>query len=287
MGRCMRVFLSYASERREVAEGVALALRGQGHTVFFDRDDLPAGTNYDGQIRKAIDASRLLVFLISPESVAIGRYTLTELSFARRRWPSPHGRVLPVEIAKTPKEAIPGYLKAVTILEPGGNVPAEIAGAVADLSRRRARWRWPAAAAATAIVAIAIGLWRYGPGDRLEVEALGSERAQVGLFGATPSFDLKGRLTNRARGWRRRVSPRLGLESLPWPPGCAPAAPVGRRPSPADRRRASRGHARRHRRRQRHPHGPASLCPRPRAPPWPTSCGRSSNALCLLALALS
>ena len=40
----MRIFPSYASEHHAVAEEVALALRNEGHIVFFDRDDLPPGT---------------------------------------------------------------------------------------------------------------------------------------------------------------------------------------------------------------------------------------------------
>jgi len=36
----MNIFLSYASEDRDTAQAVALALRAQGHDVFFDREDL-------------------------------------------------------------------------------------------------------------------------------------------------------------------------------------------------------------------------------------------------------
>ena len=42
----MIVFLSYASENRDIAEQVNLALTGAGHKVFFDRDSLPAGDDY-------------------------------------------------------------------------------------------------------------------------------------------------------------------------------------------------------------------------------------------------
>ena len=39
----MDIFLSYASEQRASAEEIALALREEGHTVFFDRTELPEG----------------------------------------------------------------------------------------------------------------------------------------------------------------------------------------------------------------------------------------------------
>ena len=196
----MRIFLSYASERHDVAEGIALALRNEGHAVFLDRDDLPPGSSYDDQIRNAINASDLLVFLISPESVSDGRYTLTELAFARKRWPSPQHRILPVEIAATPFDTVPNYLKAVTILQPQGNRGAEVAAAVADLGRRRTRWRWPATAGgAAALIAVAVLVWQYVIDQSVIVEALKVERLRAGLLGAAPTFQVFARLHNGGR----------------------------------------------------------------------------------------
>ncbi len=136
----MRIFLSHASEDKPAAESLAFSLRNRGHKVFLDRDDLPPGESYDKQIELAVRDSDLFIFLISPASVIKGRYTLTELSFARKRWPDPHGRLLPVLVAPTPMHDIPSYLKAVTLLEPLGNVTAETAAAVDELgSSARAR----------------------------------------------------------------------------------------------------------------------------------------------------
>ncbi|MGQ0674814.1 MAG: toll/interleukin-1 receptor domain-containing protein, partial [Rhodospirillales bacterium] len=129
----MRVFVSFASEQKETAEPIVLALRDRGHQVFFSHDDLPRGDSFDLRIQKAIQSIDLMVFLISPEAVTRGRYTLTELSFTRERWPNPKGRVLPVTIAPTPMEAIPNYLKAVSILEPLGNAAAETCAAADKL----------------------------------------------------------------------------------------------------------------------------------------------------------
>jgi tetratricopeptide (TPR) repeat protein len=77
--------------------------------------------------------SDIFIFLISSDSVAEGRYTLTELTFARHKWPDPNGRVLPVMGRNTPFEQIPSYLKAVTVLEPVGNITAETSAAVEGL----------------------------------------------------------------------------------------------------------------------------------------------------------
>jgi hypothetical protein len=73
----MRVFLSHASEQKTTAEQVVLSLRTRGYTVFLDRDDLPAAQSFDERIEAGVAASDFMVFLISPESVTQGRYTLT------------------------------------------------------------------------------------------------------------------------------------------------------------------------------------------------------------------
>jgi nucleoid-associated protein YgaU len=134
----VNIFLSHSSAQKDVATQVCFALQAAGHEVFFDREDLPSGQSYNDHIARAIDACDLFVFLISPDSVTHGRYTLTELKVARRKWDNPSGRVLPVMVVPTPLEGVPGYLKAVTILEPEGNLAAEIVMAVADLAPKQA-----------------------------------------------------------------------------------------------------------------------------------------------------
>jgi hypothetical protein len=127
----MKIFLSYASEDRPQAEEIQLALAGAGHEVFFDRQSLPAGGDYHARIKASVDEAELFVFLISPDSVDAGGYTLTEMGYARSRWPHPKGHVLPVLLRQTDFKTIPAYLKSVTVLEPSGNVAAEVVSAVA------------------------------------------------------------------------------------------------------------------------------------------------------------
>lgn len=167
----VRIFLSYASEDRGLAESLALKLRGAGHSVFFDRDDLPPGEEYDVRIRRAIEGSHLVLFLISPDALAPGAYTLTELGIARRRWPHPGRRVLPVMLRPVPIEAVPPYLREVTFVEPSGSFAADVADHVALLTRRRRRARLIAAVSVLLTLAIAaIALWFWQRGHRqLEV----------------------------------------------------------------------------------------------------------------------
>ena len=159
----MDIFISYASEQRATAEEIALALREEGHQVFFDRSELPEGDAYNARIREAIRACDLLLFLVSPEAVADGRYTLTELKFAEEKWASPAGHVLPVMVRPTEPAAIPAYLRAVVVLRPAGNVAAEVVVAAERLLQPR--WmriirRYGLALAALVLIGGGVGIWR-------------------------------------------------------------------------------------------------------------------------------
>jgi hypothetical protein len=129
----MHIFLSYASEDVGSADEVRLALTGSGYQVFFDRESLLPADDYHARIRDAVERSDTFVFLISPSSLTQGNYALTELKYARRKWPHPKGRVVPVIIEQVSWDAIPVYLKAVTVLEPEGNIPAEVLAAIVEL----------------------------------------------------------------------------------------------------------------------------------------------------------
>lgn len=131
----MNIFLSYASQQRSLAEEIQLALSAYGHRVFFDRSNLSPAWEYHAEIRKAVEASDAFIFLISPESVTRGRYALTEVKFAREKWPHPMGHVLPVMVIQTDLKRIPSYLRAVTILEPEGNIAAEVAAELESWDR--------------------------------------------------------------------------------------------------------------------------------------------------------
>jgi hypothetical protein len=152
----MRIFLSHASEQRADAERLAIALRAREHTVFLDADDLPAGGDYLTRIEQAIAGCELFCFLISPQSVAPNRYTLSELSIARRRWPNPTGHVLPIMLAKVPIGDVPPYLRAVSIFQPAGDLVADVLPCVEAL---RPKSPWPSrtlrVAGAAAVIVVA------------------------------------------------------------------------------------------------------------------------------------
>jgi hypothetical protein len=180
----MKIFLSYSSTDRDLADRIRLALLAEDHTVFFDRNDLAPGLAYDARIADGIKQADLFLFLISPESVTEGRYTLTELGFAQRKWSHPDRHVLPVMIRSTPFDRIPPYLKAVTILNPAGDIPAEVAG---EIRRMAPSWlRRSGFVIGTVVTAIAAGIFFVWSG-------FGSQAGQTAaLVQAAQSFEAAG-----------------------------------------------------------------------------------------------
>jgi hypothetical protein len=153
----MRVFLSYSTKQRDIAERIAVGLHQIKVKVFFDRESLPAGEEYDARIRREVQRCDLFVFLISPDSISQPSYARTELGFASKQWPSPSGRVLPVVVVPVENErAIPPYLAAVTILHPKGNIVAEVVAEVQGMQKRWRHWLTIGALAAVAALIAAV-----------------------------------------------------------------------------------------------------------------------------------
>jgi hypothetical protein len=186
----MHIFMSYSSKDRSVADSLALALGAEGHEVFFDRQRIKAGTGYHRLLREALSAADALVFLVSPDSVRSRCYAVSELKFARERWPHPAGRVLPVLLRPTPLEALPTYLRAVSLLEPEGDLCAEVLHALAT---------WSASAAPASDVAnVSV------PQRRLVLLRAAIGQAISGSYGAGPSTDCHRRL-DQAERWVRQA----------------------------------------------------------------------------------
>jgi hypothetical protein len=126
----LHVFLSYASEERKLAEEIFYSLTNNGHMVFFDRANLPAGLEYNSAIHACIMHSDIFIFLISPDAVADGHYTLSELKFAGEKSAAASGFLLPIMAERTDFEKIPAYAQSVTILISKGNLVAEVTSEV-------------------------------------------------------------------------------------------------------------------------------------------------------------
>ena len=150
-----RIFLCHASDDKDAAAEITAALEGEGHEVFLDQDDLSTGDPFAGPIRRALRHAHLFIFLISPSSVEHGRYTLSELELARDRWKSSRGRILPVMLRETPIEQLPPFLRTLHILDPKGNLIAELSQKVAVMADRRCRTIYAGISAVLLLAAVA------------------------------------------------------------------------------------------------------------------------------------
>ena len=133
--RSVKLFISYAKPQRPIAEDLNALLSARGHSVFFDRKGLRQGWSTSA-IRQAAEDCDVFVFLISPESVAPSRYTLTELGYRQEKVPNTSGTLLPVMVKPTLLTRVPPYLRTVTIHFPQGNLSAGVADAIDRLSSR-------------------------------------------------------------------------------------------------------------------------------------------------------
>jgi len=174
----MKIFLSYASQDIESAKAIYLALRDQGHSVFFDRAELPAGDEYHNRIRAAVEKSRLFLFLISLNAVDAGSYTLTELDIADKAGK----KILPVMLAKTPIEALPASIKAITFLQPDGSLPAAVAAEVHRIASSLRRKRLKQSLAALFLAAIVVSMVLFAMRMRSRTEIVGSDGAPAALI---------------------------------------------------------------------------------------------------------
>jgi formylglycine-generating enzyme len=176
----MKIFLSYARQDGEQAKLIYLALRDQGHSVFFDRADLPAGNEYHNRIREAIQDSGLFIFLAGPAALDAGSYTLTELEIAEKS----RCRLLPVLLGGVELTALAPPLKAVTVLQPDGNVVASVAAEVHRIARKVRLTRLRQLGAALCILAVLGAGVFYGIQRRGRDQLVGKDGAPAVLVRA-------------------------------------------------------------------------------------------------------
>lgn len=159
----LNIFISYATPQREQAEEIAQVLKNAGHDVFFDRESLVASVDYNDRIRNGIDSADCFLFLASREALAPGRFTLTELQFAKERWPAAGGHVFPVIVdPDLGMEDLPVYLRSVQAVVVQGNMAAEVAAAIHKTRKIGKFCKTVTVLAAAAIVGagVAIGMMR-------------------------------------------------------------------------------------------------------------------------------
>lgn len=106
-----RVFLSYSRANVEAARRLRDALREDGFDAYLDQNDIMPGEPWRDRLSDLIAKAEKIVFLISPPS--IGSEVCTwELDHAERLGKT----ILPVMIADTPLEDVPGRLSRLNLV---------------------------------------------------------------------------------------------------------------------------------------------------------------------------
>ena len=126
------IFLSYAHEDFDLAQKLFFALSNLKHKVFFDKESLQVGDEYNFNIIDSIRKSDLSVLLLSPDYFSENSYCKTELKIIQTNWPVPAGKVFPVMARETTYDMIPNYISSVTILKSQGNLVAEVVQTIQD-----------------------------------------------------------------------------------------------------------------------------------------------------------
>ncbi len=137
------LFLSYASEDRDVVEKIKNRLEAEGMDVFFDKGFLEGGDEWEKKIRRNIRQSSLFLPVIS------GNTLTREKRFFRVEWNdaieiermSPPGEtfLLPIVIDGTSptEEKLPARFHQIqSVSAPGGEVSPELIAHIKQLYRR-------------------------------------------------------------------------------------------------------------------------------------------------------
>src|SRR5438128_1159657 len=97
----MQVFISHADADSDLAWELAAGLSEAGIDVWFARDQLFPGDNWQLAIGKALERSKAMIVLVSPESVK-STFVRSEIQFALGSL-NYENRVIPVLVRPTDK----------------------------------------------------------------------------------------------------------------------------------------------------------------------------------------
>ena len=127
----MEVFVSYARQDTPIARAVARGLSDEGYKVALAEDEIAPDDNWALKIGEALERSRALVVLLSPDAVK-SDHVRREIEFALTSPQFAH-RIFPVMIR--PTQRVPWILRTLNMLVTGPN-PSEVRKAVLDAFRK-------------------------------------------------------------------------------------------------------------------------------------------------------
>jgi TolB-like protein/Flp pilus assembly protein TadD len=183
------VFLSYASEDAQAAQGICAALRAAGIEVWFDQSELRGGDAWDAAIRKQIRSCALFIPVISANTHArIEGYFRLEWKLAvdRSHLLAPdQAFLLPVAIDQTPQsdERLPDRFRELqwTRLPDGHTPPAFVERIARLLSPDTSQAQAPRRPGPEAPGAARVGAGAGGPATARGPGSLGQSRKALAL----------------------------------------------------------------------------------------------------------
>ena len=125
----MQVFLSYSESDREYAGLLSSELSKRGYKVWDSRDELFPGDNWALKIGEALQKSKAMVVLISPDSMK-SEWVRSEIQYAIGDQ-SYEKRMFPVVVKRT--SGIPWILRKLNLIDP--NTPGRVAELIAGVLR--------------------------------------------------------------------------------------------------------------------------------------------------------
>ncbi|NEP02802.1 MAG: TIR domain-containing protein [Symploca sp. SIO2E9] len=111
------VLISYADEERGTMEKIRKSLRRESITVWTNRTDIQTGEDFEEAIKRGIEQTDNLVYLLSPNSVK-SSYTQQELALAIFL----NKRIIPVLVRETDPSLIPSALRDLQYIDLTDNV---------------------------------------------------------------------------------------------------------------------------------------------------------------------
>lgn len=127
----MQIFLSFAPADEAFAKALSTQLRKKDFSVWSPSEELLPGDNFWRRIGDALEESRAMVVLVSPDSMR-SESVRREIEYAMGD-PKFEGRLFPVEVRRTTK--IPWILRKLRKFEPGES-PAKISQAIASALKK-------------------------------------------------------------------------------------------------------------------------------------------------------
>ena len=106
------VYVSYAMKDRETAGQFAKAMREAGVRPWFDVDEIEPGEPWQAKLEEALRESRVLVLLISPDSLD-NSTAYFEIGAAV----AGHKRIIPVLLENTDPSMLPPFLRDLQVRE--------------------------------------------------------------------------------------------------------------------------------------------------------------------------